>query len=96
MILRMNTPTTTELIDLLGGTTAVASLLGVKPPSVSEWKAKGDIPADKRVLIAPRIQKVSGGMYRLWDVCPDTWHLVWPELIGEPGAPAVPSEARAA
>lgn len=30
-----------EIIDLLGGTTAVAELCQVKPPSVSEWRNSG-------------------------------------------------------
>ena len=34
-----------QLIDKLGGVTAVARLLGITPPSVSGWKA---IPLDKK------------------------------------------------
>jgi hypothetical protein len=34
-----------KLISALGGTTAVASMLGVKPPAVSNWKATGLIPS---------------------------------------------------
>lgn len=30
-----------DLIDKLGGTTAVAKLCEVQPPSVSEWRNKG-------------------------------------------------------
>lgn len=30
-----------EIIDALGGTSAVAELCEVKPPSVSEWRTKG-------------------------------------------------------
>lgn len=26
----------------------------------------------------------------LWDLRPDDWHLIWPELIGTEGAPVVP------
>lgn len=33
--------TDSELIDALGGTAEVARLCQVKPPSVSEWRAKG-------------------------------------------------------
>lgn len=79
-----------EVIDLLGGTTAVARFLDIQPPSVSEWLRRGQIPADKRVLLAPRVVAESGGRYQRWDVCPDTWHRAWPELIGTPGAPPAP------
>lgn len=32
---------------------------------------------------------------RRWDLRPDDWHRIWPELIGAEGAPGVP-EAREA
>ncbi len=38
------TPAT--LIDALGGTSAVADGLGLKAPVVSNWKARGKIPAE--------------------------------------------------
>lgn len=35
--------------------------------------------------------------YARWHLRPNDWHLIWPELIGTPGAPTVPEpEARAA
>jgi DNA-binding transcriptional regulator YdaS (Cro superfamily) len=78
--------TASELIDLLGGTTAVARLLGVRPPSVHEWRSKG-MPRDKRVLIAVDIERKTAGRLRRWHTCPDDWHRIWPELIGTEGAP---------
>lgn len=45
LTLRMYTKTTasaaSELIDKLGGTTEVARLCDIRPPSVSEWRRKG-------------------------------------------------------
>lgn len=32
------------IIERLGGTTAVAAIFDIKPPSVSEWKEKNCIP----------------------------------------------------
>lgn len=32
---------TNDLIDKLGGTTEVARIFGIKPPSVSEWRVSG-------------------------------------------------------
>jgi len=40
-----------EIIDRLGGTSAVANLLGIKPPSVSEWRQYG-IPKSRRQTLA--------------------------------------------
>lgn len=40
-----------KLIDDLGGTTAVARMFGVTPPSVTEWRTKG-IPIARRQTLA--------------------------------------------
>ncbi len=31
----------------------------------------------------------SGGQVRRWHCRPNDWHRIWPELIGQPGAPAI-------
>lgn len=41
---------------------------------------------------AVRLEQQSGGRLRRWHLRAKTWHLVWPELIGAEGAPAVPTE----
>ena len=33
---------------------------------------------------------------RRWDLRPDDWHRIWPELIGADGAPPVPAEQQEA
>lgn len=38
---------------------------------------------------AVRIEKDSGGRLRRWDLRQSDWHLIWPELIGRDGAPAI-------
>lgn len=38
------------IIDLLGGTSAVARLCNVKPPSVSDWRKFG-IPAARKMFL---------------------------------------------
>jgi len=35
-----------QIIKRLGGTGVVAGLCGLKPPTVSMWKARGSIPAE--------------------------------------------------
>lgn len=84
--------TASEAIDILGGTTAAARLLNIKPPSVHEWRQKG-IPDGRMPEIAPLVEAASGGRWKRWDLLPTTWHRIWPELIGAPGAPAVPEPA---
>jgi hypothetical protein len=39
-----------KIIELLGGTYAVATLCKVRPPSVSEWKRTGIPPARRQFL----------------------------------------------
>lgn len=46
-------------------------------------------PAD-----AVRVESESGGVVRRWDLRPDDWWKIWPELVGQPGAPE-PSQAEA-
>jgi len=43
--------TDSEIINLLGGTTVIAELLRIKPPSVSEWRVSG-IPAARKLTLA--------------------------------------------
>ena len=39
------------------------------------------------------LEKNSGGAVRRWDLRPDDWHLIWPELIGADGAPEIQVKA---
>lgn len=47
----MDKPTDSEIIDRLGGTTEVARICQIKPPSVSEWRSTG-IPSARRQFLA--------------------------------------------
>lgn len=67
-----------ELIDKLGGTTAVAKLLNIKPPSVHGWRT-GGIPDDKLIRLAPTCEKM--GIATRRDLRPDDWQSIWPELV---------------
>ena len=79
-----------SIIDLLGGTAAVARRVGARLASVSEWRKNG-IPDGRLIELGADIER-AGGMPR-WDLRPDDWHRIWPELIGTEGAPAVPALA---
>lgn len=41
-------------------------------------------------LLAAHIERHTKGAVMRWDMRPDDWHQIWPELIGRPGAPEVP------
>jgi len=66
-----------RLIELLGGTTEVARLVGIKPPSVSLWKKSG-IPEDKLIRLAPIAE--SRGIATRKDLLPGVWNQIWPEI----------------
>jgi hypothetical protein len=67
------------LIDLLGGTTAVAKLTDSSLGSVSEWRKYG-IPQGKLFLMAYPLEKETKGKITRKKLFPETWKQVWPEL----------------
>lgn len=56
----MDNLTASEIIDRLGGTTEVARLCRIKPPSVSEWRATGIPPARRQFLELLRPEAFAG------------------------------------
>jgi len=65
-----------------------AKKLGVQDASLYQaltGKGYGFKPAE-----VVRIERESNFTFRRWDLRPKDWHLIWPELIGAEGAPAVP------
>lgn len=56
----MNNLTASEIIDRLGGTTEVARICQVKPPSVSEWRSSGIPPARRQFLELLKPEAFSG------------------------------------
>lgn len=67
-----------NLIEKLDGTFAVAELVGVKPPSVSEWKSRNRIPDDKLMRLAPICE--ARGICSRADLFPDDCWRIWPDL----------------
>ena len=62
----MDKPTDSEIIDRLGGTTEVARICQIKPPSVSEWRTTGIPPARRQYLelLRPDVFGLAGGRSR--------------------------------
>lgn len=79
-----------RMIDVFGSQAATAAALGVKQPTISEWlRNERPVPIERCV----EIERATDGAVRRWDLRPDDWHRIWPELIGQPGAPAVEQKA---
>lgn len=72
--------TDSQIIDLLGGTNFVAKICKVAPPAVAQWRHNG-IPASKMVFLGAELEKKSHGLITRKDLFPETWYLVWPELL---------------
>ncbi|MGH8758083.1 MAG: Cro/CI family transcriptional regulator [Burkholderiales bacterium] len=71
--------TDSEIIELLGGVTAVARMLGIKPPSVHNWLTDG-IPEGRLRELAGQIELRSGGRFSRRERWPDKFAFYWPEL----------------
>ncbi|WP_051631474.1 transcriptional regulator [Sphaerotilus natans] len=69
-------------IDQLGGTSAVAGLVGVASATVSGWRRDG-IPIKRCVTLEQKT-----GVMR-WALRPGDWWEIWPELMARPDAPAM-------
>lgn len=66
--------------------TAVARALGhgMKRQHIEHWFKVGRVPADRVALLA----QVSG--VPVWELCPNDWFVIFPMLVNQEGAPAVP------
>jgi DNA-binding transcriptional regulator YdaS (Cro superfamily) len=72
------------LIERLGGPSRIAKICGIKSPSIYKW---AKVPAERCVPL-----ERATGIPR-WELRPDDWGDIWPELIGLPGAPPWPVHA---
>ena len=68
-----------EIIKLLGGVTAVARMLDIKPPSVHAWIQTG-IPDGRLRDLAAQIEIRSAGRFSRRERWPDKFAFYWPEL----------------
>ena len=68
-----------QIIDMLGGPTAIAKRLNISPPAVCVWRRNG-IPIDKRVYLAAEIEKQTEGKLSRKSMFPTNWRYIWPEI----------------
>lgn len=68
-----------EIIELLGGVTAVARMLEIKPPSVHAWLQDG-IPEGRLRELAGQIEIRSKGRFTRRERWPEKYAFYWPEL----------------
>lgn len=68
-----------EFIEKLGGTCAVAEMVGIRPPSVSEWKTTKSIPDNQLIRLA--VMAEEKGVATRKELFPNDWSSIWPELV---------------
>ena len=73
---------------IAGGIASLARRIGVASSTPSMWLARGAVPAE----YCWPIEQAVDGLVKRWDLRPDDWHRIWPELIDADGAPAIPQE----
>jgi len=47
-----------EVVEAVGGNSAAAALAGVSAPAISNWKARGQIPAEKYFVFVEALSRV--------------------------------------
>ena len=78
-----------ELIEAAGGPAAVALLVCRSVQAACFWRdGKRRLPVE----FIPVLESAGANRVRRWELRPDDWHRIWPELIGTEGAPPVPTE----
>lgn len=77
-------------IQKAGGPSKVAGLIGVSVQAVCFYRdGKRTFPVEHGAAL-----EAASGVKR-WEMWPQDWHRIWPELIGADGSPEIEQEARA-
>ena len=70
----------------------LARAISVRPVMISQWMSGKPVS----VPSALAIEHATDGAVVRWDLRPDDWHLIWPELMGKEGAPSIAPAASGA
>ena len=71
---------------------AFARDLGLNPDQVRQWRHAHDNRQPSPANCVD-IERLTNRAVMRWDLRPDDWWKIWPELVGLEGAPAVPQKA---
>jgi DNA-binding transcriptional regulator YdaS (Cro superfamily) len=66
----------------------LARRIGVEGAQVRQW-AHGYAGRRAGPANCVAIEDATNGAVMRWDLRPEDWHLIWPELVGRKGAPKV-------
>ncbi len=69
-----------KAVELLGGPTKVAALLGVTTQAVCFWRdGERKFPIEH----CATVEQATSGVVTRRDLRPDDWAAIWPELVAE-------------
>ncbi len=72
-----------------GAGAALARSIGVHPVMVSQWAAETKpIPVER----CTAIEQATARAVMRWDLRPDDWWKIWPELVNAHDAPPLPAK----
>lgn len=74
-----------------GRQAALAAHLGVPPPNVCSWVYGHKSPSIKTAVA---IELFTDGQVTRQELFPNDWRQIWPELVKQPGAHGVDSQAQ--
>ena len=69
-----------------GAMTELAHQLSIAPVYLSQLASRQD-GREPSPALCVQIGSLTSGEVTRWDLRPNDWWLIWPELIGSPGAP---------
>lgn len=64
--------------------------LSLNPALITQWKVGSRDCPSKRCI---QIERATGGQVMRWDLRPDDWWQIWPELVDHPDSPPIPTTA---
>lgn len=75
-----------------GGRTQFAARVGLSPIYLSQLAARQD-GREPSPECCVRIEQMTDGLVRRWELRQSDWHRIWPELIGTDGSPQLHAPA---
>ncbi|UPG86826.1 helix-turn-helix domain-containing protein [Luteibacter aegosomatis] len=68
-----------RVIEIVGGQEKLASILAIKSPSISGWRMRNRVPAERCIAI----ERATNGIVTRYDLRPDVFGT--PAMVGERG-----------
>lgn len=69
-----------KAVEVVGGVSRLAEMVGVSSSAPSMWKARGRVPVEH----CAAIERATGGAVTRRELRPDDWAAIWPELAQQP------------